>query len=82
MYCVVVWQRVICMVCVMCGGVAACHRYGLCTVWWCGCVLCVWCVYCVEECQRVLGTFFVLCGGVAESCRYVSCTVWWCGSVS
>ena len=37
---VVVWQRVIGMVCVLlvvlsavlCGGVAACHRYGVCTV--------------------------------------------------
>jgi len=53
-YCVVVWQRVIgmvcalcggvaaCyryMVCVLCGGVAACYRYGVCTVWWCGSVL-------------------------------------------
>ena len=32
MYCVVVWQRVIGMVCVLCGGVAACYRYGVCTV--------------------------------------------------
>jgi len=36
---VVVWQRVIGMVCVLCGGVAACYRYGVCTVWWCGSVL-------------------------------------------
>ena len=50
----VVWQRVIGMVCVLlavlsavlCGGVAACHKYGVCTVgcvecgvmWWCGSV--------------------------------------------
>ena len=38
MYCVVVCRRVILMVCVMCGGVAACYRYVLCTVWWCGSV--------------------------------------------
>jgi len=38
-YCVVVWQHVIGMVCVLCGGVAACYRYGVCTVWWCGNVL-------------------------------------------
>jgi len=37
-YCVVVWQRVIGNVCVMCGGVAACYKYGVCTVWWCGSV--------------------------------------------
>ena len=36
MYCTVVWQRVIGMVCVLCGGVAACH----------GCVVCTVC--CVE----------------------------------
>jgi len=33
----------------LCGGVAACHRYGVCV---CVCVLCgvlsaVWCLYCV-----------------------------------
>jgi len=26
-YCAVVWQHVIGMVCVLCGGVAACHKY-------------------------------------------------------
>jgi len=31
-YCVVVGQRVIGVVCVLCGGVAACYKYGLCTV--------------------------------------------------
>jgi len=31
-YCVVVWQCVIGMVCVLCGGVASCYRYGVCTV--------------------------------------------------
>ena len=50
MYCVVVWQRVIGMVCVLCGGVAACYRYGVCTVWWCGSVSQVWC-----SSQRGLG---------------------------
>ena len=39
MYCAVVWQRVIGMVCVLCGDVAACYRYGVCIVWWCGSVL-------------------------------------------
>ena len=29
MYCAVVWQHVIGMVCVLCGGVAACYRYGI-----------------------------------------------------
>jgi len=38
-YCVVAWQRVIGMVCVLCGGVAARHKYDVCTVWWCGSVL-------------------------------------------
>ena len=38
MYCAVVWQHVVGMVCVLCGGVAACYRYGMCTVRWCGSV--------------------------------------------
>jgi len=38
-YCAVVLQGVIGMVCVLCGGVAAGHRYGVCIVWWCGSVL-------------------------------------------
>ena len=33
-YCVVMWQRAIGMVCVLCGGVAACHRNGACNLWW------------------------------------------------
>jgi len=37
-YCAVVWQHVVGMVCVLCGGVAACYRYGMCTVRWCGSV--------------------------------------------
>ena len=52
----------------LCGGVAACHRYGVCTVWW------VW--------QRVIGLVCVLCGGVAACHRYGVCTVRWCGSMS
>ena len=39
MYCAVVWQHVIGMVCVLCDGVAACCRYGVCTVRWCGSIL-------------------------------------------
>jgi len=35
-YCVVVWQRVIGIVCVFCSGVAACYKYNVCTVLWCG----------------------------------------------
>ena len=38
-YCVVVWERVICMVCVLCGVLPVCHRYDVCTVWWCSSVL-------------------------------------------
>jgi len=34
-YCVFEWQRVIGTVCVLCGGVAASYRYGLCNVLWC-----------------------------------------------
>jgi len=41
-YCVLLWKRVIGFVPVLCGGVAACYRYGVCTVWWCGGVLYVW----------------------------------------
>ena len=52
-HCAVVWQRVIgivcvlcggvaacpMLVCVLCGGVAACHRYSVCTVRFCGSML-------------------------------------------
>jgi len=38
-YCVVLWQLVIGMVCVMCCVVAACHSYDMCTVRWCGSML-------------------------------------------
>jgi len=69
------------MVCLLCGGVAACHTYVVCTVWWCGSVLYVWCVYCVVVWQRVIVLVCVLCGGVAACYRYGVCTVWWCGSV-
>ena len=65
MYFVVVWQRVICIMCVMCGGVAACHRYDMCTVWWFGSVLYVWCAYCVVVWQRVICKVCLLCGCVA-----------------
>ena len=82
MYCVVVWQHVIGMVCVLCGGVAACHRYGVCTVWWCGSVLEVWCVYRVVVWQHVIDMVRVLCSGVAACHRYGVCTVWWCGTMS
>jgi len=37
-YRVVVWQPVICMVCILCGGVAACYKYVACIVLWCGSV--------------------------------------------
>ena len=66
----------------LCGGVAACHMYGVCTVRWCGSVSYVWCVYCVVVWQRVIGMVCVLCGGVAACHRYGMCTVRWCGSVS
>ena len=33
-----VWQRVIRLVSVLCDSVAACHMYGVCIVWWCGSV--------------------------------------------
>jgi len=79
---VVVLQRVIGMVCVLCGGVAACYTYGACTVWWCGSVSYVCCVYCVVVWQRVIGTLHVLCGGVATCFIYGVNTVGWCGSVS
>ena len=55
-----VWQHVTGMVCVLCGGVAACHRYGVCTVWWCGSMSHVWCVYCVVVWQHVTGMVCVL----------------------
>ena len=75
-------QRVIGMVCVVCGVVSACYRYGLCRVWWFGSVLYVWCVYGVVVWQRVIGMVCVLCGFVAACYRYGVCNVLCCGSVS
>ena len=65
MYCVVVCQRVICMVRVLSGAVAECFRYGACIVWWCGSVLYDWCVYCVVVWQRVIRMVCVLSVGLA-----------------
>ena len=44
----VVWQRVMGMVRVMCGGLAACHMYGLSTVLWCA--ACYWYGVCTVWC--------------------------------
>ena len=82
MYCAVVWQHVIGMVCELCGGVAACYMYGMCNVCWCGIMSHVWFFYCVVVWQRVIGLVCVLCGGVAACHRYGVCSVWWCGSMS
>jgi len=66
----------------LCGGEAICHRYGVCTVWWCGGMSQVWCVYCVVVWQHVIGMVCVLCGGVAACQKYLACAVWGGGSVS
>ena len=78
----VVWQHVTGIVCALCGGVAACHRYGLCTVRWYGSISHVWCVSCAVVWQRVIGMVCGPCGGVAACHRYGVCTVRWCGSMS
>ena len=70
------------MVCVLCGGVAACHRYSVYTVWWCDSMSQVRCVYCAVVWQHVVGMVGVLCDGVAACHRYVMCTVRWCGGIS
>ena len=70
------------MVRVLCGGLAACYMYGVCTVWLCGSVLYVWCVYCVVVWQCVIGMVCVFCGGVAACYRFGVSKVLWCGSVS
>jgi len=41
------WQRVICIIFVLCGGVASCHKFDVCIGWFCVRVLQVLCVYCV-----------------------------------
>jgi len=64
------------MVCVLCGGVAACYKYGACNVSWFGSVSYVWCVYRVVVWQRVTGMVCVLCGGVAACNWYGVFTVW------
>ena len=77
----VVLQRVICMVCVPCGGVAACYIYGLCTVWRYGSVLLVWCLYGVVMLHRVISMVCVDCDGLAACYMYGVCTVWLCVSL-
>ena len=54
MYCVMMWQRVIGVVCVLYGGVAVCYRCVVCNVRLCGSVLYVSCVFCVVAWQHVL----------------------------
>jgi len=80
-YCAVVWQRVIGMILVLCGGVAACYRYGMFTVRWCGSMSYVWNVYCAVVWQLDKCMICVLCGGVAACYRCGMCTVRWCGSM-
>jgi len=66
------------------GGVAACHRYGVCTVRWCGSMSWVWCVYCAVVWRHVVGMVCVLCGGVA-ACRMYGvcvCVCLLCGGVA
>jgi len=63
---VVVWQRVIGIMCVL---------------WWCGSMSQVLCVYCVVVWQHVTGMVCLLCGGVAAFHMYGICTLWKCGSV-
>jgi len=72
-------QRVMGNVCVHCVDVAAYNNYDVCTLWWCGSVLFVWCVYCVflSQCvidmrcvdlvmwQHVIFMVFLLCCVVA-----------------
>jgi len=70
------------MVCVLCGGLAACRRCCVCGVRWCGSLSYIWCVYCVVVWQHVIGMVCVLCGGVAACHRYCVCSVRWCGSMS
>ena len=65
----------------LCSGVAIYHRYGVCTVWWCGGMSQVWCVYCVVVWQHVTDMVCLLCGGVAVFHMYGICTLWKCGSV-
>jgi len=80
-YCAVVWQHVIGMVCVLCGDVAACHRYGVCTVRWRGSMSYVCFVYCVVVWQHIIGMVCVLFCDMAACHMCGMCTVWWCGSM-
>jgi len=50
---------------VLFGGVAAFHKFGACTVWWCDSVSYEWWVKCVVVWQRDIGIVRDLCGGVA-----------------
>jgi len=81
LYCVLVCQPVIDMYCLLCGGVAACDRYGACTQWWRGSVIGMLRVMCggVAACHMCGACN---CAGVAAGLRNFACTVWWFRSMS
>ena len=97
MYFVVLWHCVICIICVLFAGVAACNKKSVCTVCRCDSVffygvfniLCfsgefyiyIWSVFCELGWQRVISMRRVLCGGKAACFKYVLCTVWFCVKV-
>jgi len=74
-----VCQPVICLVCELCVGVAACHKYGFCTVWRCVSLLFDWFVYCVLVWQHFAFMICVLYGSVAACHKYSVSTALWCG---
>jgi len=69
-YCVVVWQHNIFIVCEMCACVVVCYIYGFFTLLWCSSIY-VCCVYCTFVCQRVICNVYVLYDSVAAVYRYV-----------
>jgi len=58
---------------VLCGGVAACHLYGVYIVWCFGSMSYVWFVYCVVVWQGVICMVFLRCFGVSACIRYGVC---------
>ena len=74
MYCVVEWQRVIDMLRVLCGGVAACYKFGACNVWWCATPPHSTRTIPMTRCHSTTQY-------THQSYRYDVCIVCWCGSV-
>ena len=74
-------QRFICIKCILCGFLTTCHSYDMYTVWCVVSVSYLGFVSCVVVSQVIICMLCVLCFFVALFHRYDKFNVWWCGCV-